>query len=95
MTFDPKEARALVNEYDRQNPIRTADVHDSLCTCTRCLRDALTAALDEIERLRRAADVSATIANGALDPTAQEACLRRDMSRVRDHLRKALKGADQ
>lgn len=59
------------------------------------LRDRYAAALDEIERLRRAADVSATIANGALDPTAKEACLRRDLSRVRDHLRAALKGADQ
>ena len=48
-----KDARALVNEYDRQNPMRAADVHDSLCTCTRCLRDALTAALDEIERIEK------------------------------------------
>ena len=54
-------------------------------------QDARVQALEaENARLRRAADVAATIANGALDPTAREATLRRDLSRVRDYLRAAL-----
>jgi hypothetical protein len=44
----------------------------------------------ENARLRGAADVAATIANGALDLTAREATLRRDLCRVRDELRAAL-----
>jgi hypothetical protein len=86
---DTTEARALVERLrlGADYAYDTEPMHEAAA--------ALTAALDEIDRLRRAADVSATIANGALDPTAQEACLRRDLSRVRDHLRKALKGAGQ
>jgi ribosomal protein L29 len=57
----------------------------------RAERDALKA---ENARLRRAADISATIANGALDPTAREATLRRDLARVRDELRAALQEKD-
>lgn len=47
----------------------------------------------EVLRLRRSMDVAATIANGALDPTAKEATLRRDLSRVRDLLRSAMAGS--
>jgi hypothetical protein len=48
------------------------------------------AARAEVERLREAANIAATIANGALDPTAREPSLRCDLVRVRDTLRAAL-----
>jgi hypothetical protein len=60
---------------------------DYHCKTAEAERDALKA---ENARLREAADISATIANGALDTTAREATLRRDLSRVRDELRSAL-----
>lgn len=32
--------RWVVDAYDRDNPIRTADQHDTECQCLRCARDA-------------------------------------------------------
>ena len=97
MTFDPKEARALVERLDMFTPgpwvrdcwdilgkapgtgivaeicrpgeldsefwkIGEPDNNARLIAAAPDLHATLTAALDEIERLRRAADVSATIA---------------------------------
>ena len=89
------EVAQIDGDYNQPETWPVMEANARLIAAAPDLLAALTAALDEIERLRGAADVSATIANGALDPTAQEACLRRDLSRVRDHLRKALKGDDQ
>ena len=32
--------RWFVSSYDRSNPMRTADVHETDCACLRCARDA-------------------------------------------------------
>ena len=89
--------RALSAALDVERASHTATITDWQADLARAEaaeaeRDALKA---ENVRLRRAADVSATIANGALDPTAREAALRRDLCRVRDELRAALRALEQ
>ena len=37
--------RAVVTAYKRDNPMRTADQHDTGCTCMRCAIDAADTAL--------------------------------------------------
>lgn len=33
--------KEFVENYDREHPVRTADVHHLDCRCERCLRDSL------------------------------------------------------
>lgn len=42
---------AFISRYDRDNPIRTADVHDPDCGCMRCERDRSATLLARMERL--------------------------------------------
>lgn len=67
---------------------------DLIPTATAVLLAALLAERDALRAkvavAVRSMDVSATIANGALDPTSREGPLRRDLSRVRDILRATL-----
>lgn len=39
---------AFVSRYDRDNPLRTADVHDPDCGCMRCERDRAAALLAKV-----------------------------------------------
>ena len=63
----------------------------------RCFQDAdRIAALEaEIERLRTVMRLAATTANGALDLTATEATLRRDLAAVRDELVAAYRATEE
>jgi hypothetical protein len=94
---DQKKARILaVRSWTEDMVSLTAALEDysnaeARAEAAEAERDALK---DENARLRRAADISAAIANGALDPTAREATLRRDLARVRDELRAAHSGGD-
>jgi hypothetical protein len=38
--------RSIVKDYDRSNPMRTADAHNLECTCLRCLIDEARSVLE-------------------------------------------------
>jgi hypothetical protein len=88
MTFDPKEARALAAHFKNDQPV-TQDMQSTMIAEEMQLAaDALTAALDEIERLRRSLEEIGSEDRTYLNDAGNS-------RRRKEVARAALKGSDQ
>jgi len=43
-----EELQNFVDTYDRENPMRTADMHHLDCSCVRCIRDEISTILGKL-----------------------------------------------
>lgn len=48
--------RDFVERYDREHPVRTADVHNQQCLCERCAVDLMRMTVETYFRMREAVE---------------------------------------